>query len=94
MERTLDVAAHIERLGIALEPDGHFSEAEGIINPASARDRQGQLLLYPRMVARGNVSRIGLVRAIRDGRTYRFERLGFALEPEAEYELTEGGHRL
>lgn len=92
MKQRYDVDAYVERLGIALEPNGHFSEAEGIINPASARDRQGRLLLYPRMVAKGNVSRVGLVLAIPDGLTYRFERLGFALEPEANYELNEGGH--
>ncbi len=92
MKPELDVNVSVERLGVALEPNGHFSESAGIINPATARDRQGQLLIYPRMVAQGNVSRIGLVRAIQNGQNYLFERLGFALEPESLYELRNGGH--
>lgn len=73
------------RLGIALAPDGSPFEAEGVLNPAIARDRNGRLLMYPRMVAAGNVSRIGIAPAIA-GRSGAFERPSVLLEPEADYE--------
>jgi predicted GH43/DUF377 family glycosyl hydrolase len=81
----LDV--HVERLGLVLEPNGDESEAEGTLNPASARARSGELLLYPRDVARGNISRVGLVKARANGDAFTFERDGFALQPDAAYEL-------
>ena len=37
---------------------GNSAEAWGVLNPASARTRDGRLLLYPRAVAEGNFSRI------------------------------------
>lgn len=77
----------VERLGLVLEPSGDPAEAEGTLNPASARTREGQLLLYPRDVARGNISRVGLVKARPNGDRFIFERDGFALEPEAAYEV-------
>lgn len=82
------VVADVDRLGIVMEPDGSPLEIEGVLNPATTRDRHGKLLMYPRVVARGNTSRIGLARAIEsnDGKV-QFERLGFALEPKADYEL-------
>ncbi|MDQ2663662.1 MAG: glycosidase [Candidatus Eremiobacteraeota bacterium] len=75
----------VERLGVVLEPNGDPSESEGTLNPACARSRDGRLLLYPRDVAAGNISRVGLVRASED--LHRFERSGFALEPQADYEV-------
>lgn len=76
----------VERLGLVLVPDGDPHEAEGTLNPASARTRDGALLLYPRDVAKGNISRVGRVRVdLNDGR-FDVEREGFALEPQAEYE--------
>ena len=77
----------ITRLGIVLSPDGSPQEAEGVLNPAGATARDGTLLLYPRAVAAGNVSRVGLCRGVRSGDDLRFERQGFALEPQAEYEI-------
>jgi predicted GH43/DUF377 family glycosyl hydrolase len=79
--------ATIERLGIVLSPDGSPEEIEGVLNPASAVTRDGTLLLYPRAVAAGNVSRVELCRGIRSGNDLSFERLGFALEPSAPYEV-------
>jgi predicted GH43/DUF377 family glycosyl hydrolase len=79
--------ARVQRLGLILEPNGAESEAEGILNPASARTRDGDLLLYPRDVARGNISRVGLVKARPNGDRFAYERDGFALEPDAAYEL-------
>jgi beta-1,2-mannobiose phosphorylase / 1,2-beta-oligomannan phosphorylase len=88
---TADALARFEgsitRQGIVLSPDGSPQEIEGVLNPASATARDGTLLLYPRAVAEGNVSRVGLARGVRDGDALRFERLGFALEPEAPYEV-------
>lgn len=77
----LDVS--VRRLGVVLEPNGDPTEAEGVLNPACTRTRDGELILYPRDVAKGNISRVGRVRV--DGDT--FARDGFALEPQAEYEL-------
>ncbi len=72
----------VERLGLILAPNDDPNEIEGVLNPACARSRDGELLLYPRAVAKGNVSRIERVHmrpaAVRDG---------FALEPSAPYEL-------
>jgi predicted GH43/DUF377 family glycosyl hydrolase len=60
----------------------------GMLNPACARLRDGTLQLYPRMVAPGNISRIGSFRTCErpDGKL-ELEFCGFALEPEAEYEI-------
>lgn len=77
----------IERLGTILQPSGDPTEAEGVLNPACARTRKGTLLLYPRDVASGNISRVGLVRENVRGDKTEYERLGFALEPQAPYEL-------
>jgi len=77
----------IERLGMVLEPNDDPSEAEGTLNPASARTRSGELLLYPRDVARGNISRVGLVKAVPASDRFTFARNGFALEPDAAFEL-------
>lgn len=84
----------IDRLGVVMTPDGSEREIEGVLNPGITRDRCGRLLLYPRMVARGNVSRIGFARAIESASDWRVERLGVALEPEAPYEMRGGfaGH--
>jgi predicted GH43/DUF377 family glycosyl hydrolase len=73
-------------LGIVLEPSGGEAEREGVINPASARGRDGGLILLPRAVAVGNVSRVELCHAAWDGDTVAFRREGFALEPDVAYE--------
>ena len=77
----------ITRLGIVLSPDGSACEREGVLNPASATARDGTFLLYPRAVAEGNVSRVEICRGATAGADVRFERVGFALEPEAAYEV-------
>ena len=81
----------VRRLGTVLEPDGKADEAEGVLNPACVRAPGGELLLYPRMVAAGNVSRIGLLRNLGLGCDVRFERLGYALEPSEPYEIRPPG---
>jgi beta-1,2-mannobiose phosphorylase / 1,2-beta-oligomannan phosphorylase len=82
----LALGGSITRLGVVLSPDGSANECEGVLNPASAIARDGALLLYPRAVAEGNVSRVELCRGTRKSDDLRFERLGFVLEPEAPYE--------
>jgi predicted GH43/DUF377 family glycosyl hydrolase len=88
------LAATVTRLGVVLEPDGKPDEAEGVLNPAVTRTRDGRLLLYPRMVSAGNCSRIGIAEAIGSEDRPAFRRAGYALEPQAPYELREaaGGY--
>jgi predicted GH43/DUF377 family glycosyl hydrolase len=74
------------------EPDNQ-QEIEGVLNPAAARGPDGALYLFPRLVAKGNYSRIGIARVLfnQGGDPAGVERLGIALEPEADYELRPGG---
>jgi len=84
----------LERLGQVMAPqDGNPFETEGVLNPGAARGPDGQLYLFPRLVARGNYSRIGIVRVNFDkgGRPSGVERLGIALEPDADYERRSDG---
>ena len=84
----------LKRLGMLMEPEpGNADEVEGVLNPAVARGPDGHLYLFPRLVAKGNYSRIGIarVRFNGDGDPVGVERLGIALEPEANYELRPGG---
>ena len=84
----------LKRMGMLMEPRaGEPNEVEGVLNPAAIRGRDGQLYLFPRLVARGNYSRIGIARVLFDsnGDPKGVERMGIALEPEADYELTETG---
>jgi predicted GH43/DUF377 family glycosyl hydrolase len=83
----------LQRLGQIMEPEaGNPHEVEGVLNPAAARGPDGHLYLFPRLVAKGNYSRIGIARVKFDqaGDPCGVERLGLALEPEADYEKT--GH--
>jgi predicted GH43/DUF377 family glycosyl hydrolase len=85
----------VKRLGTIMEPEaGNALEAEGVLNPALARAPDGQLYLFPRLVAKGNYSRIGIARVRFDGNgdPVGVERLGIALEPQESYERRgEGG---
>jgi predicted GH43/DUF377 family glycosyl hydrolase len=84
----------LRRLGTIMEPEpGNSNEVEGVLNPAAARGPDGNLYLFPRLVAAGNYSRIGIARVQfnGDGDPIGVERLGIALEPEAEYELRADG---
>jgi predicted GH43/DUF377 family glycosyl hydrolase len=83
----------LQRLGMVMEPEpGNPQEVEGVLNPGVARGQDGHLYLFPRLVAQGNFSRIGIARVKfnQAGDPCGVERLGVALEPEADYELT--GH--
>jgi beta-1,2-mannobiose phosphorylase / 1,2-beta-oligomannan phosphorylase len=78
------------RMGMVLEPTANLGRL-GILNPACTRLRDGTLQLYPRMVAPGNVSRVGSFRTReRSDGQLELEFLGFALEPRAPYELRDG----
>jgi beta-1,2-mannobiose phosphorylase / 1,2-beta-oligomannan phosphorylase len=81
----------LERLGVIMEADpDNPDEAWGVLNPALARGRDGTLYLYPRVVAEGNKSRIGLARVVFDGdRPVGVERMGYVLEPTEGYEQNE-----
>lgn len=84
----------LRRLGMLMEPEpGNPQEVEGILNPAAARGPDGELYLFPRLVAKGNFSRIGIarVRFNETGDPVGVERLGVALEPEADYERRPNG---
>ena len=62
-------------------------EAEGVLNPASGRGPDGELYLLPRLVAEGNVSRVGLARVVvEDGTPVAVEREGVVLEPDRPFE--------
>lgn len=78
----------LTRLGTLMQPDpADPLEAEGVLNPASARGADGELYLYPRLVATGNVSRVGRARVrIEAGRPVGVERLGTVLGPERGWE--------
>jgi predicted GH43/DUF377 family glycosyl hydrolase len=77
-----------------MEPEpGNPREVEGVLNPAAVRGPDGELYLFPRLVAKGNYSRIGIARVLFNeaGDPAGVERLGIALEPEADYELRPDG---
>jgi len=93
-ERDLMSGLTLQRLGMLMEPEpGNAQEVEGVLNPAAARGPDGELYLFPRLVARGNYSRIGIarVRFNKAGDPAGVERLGIALEPEADYERRPDG---
>jgi predicted GH43/DUF377 family glycosyl hydrolase len=84
----------LQRLGLLMEPEpGNPLEAGGVLNPAAIRGPDGGLYLFPRLVDRGNLSRIGIARVKFNaaGDPVGVERLGIALEPEAEYERRPDG---
>lgn len=84
----------LQRLGMLMEPEpGNPQETEGVLNPAAVRGPDGELYLFPRLVAQGNYSRIGIarVRFNEADNPAGVERLGIALEPEADYERRPDG---
>jgi predicted GH43/DUF377 family glycosyl hydrolase len=79
----------MRRLSWIMKPEpGDPMETEGVLNPAAARGLDGELYLFPRLVAKGNYSRIGMARVRFDGLgdPVGVEWLGIALEPETDYE--------
>ncbi|EZP28428.1 glycosidase [Microbacterium oleivorans] len=82
------VPYRLTRMGVVMTPaDGDPNEAEGVLNPGSGRGPDGELYLLPRLVADGNVSRVGLARVvIEDGIPVAVEREGIVLEPDRGWE--------
>lgn len=84
----------LHRIGMIMEPEpGNEHELEGVLNPAATRGPDGELYLFPRLVGKNNYSRIGIARVNfnKEGAPVGVERLGIALEPEADYEKRPGG---
>lgn len=88
LQPTSAVPYDLRRIGTIMSPEpGNPLEVEGVLNPATAWGKDGELYLYPRMVAAGNVSRIGRARVvIEDGVPVGVERLGVVLEPDEGWE--------
>ncbi len=86
--RTTDIPYTLTRLGVVMSPDPDDpNEAEGVLNPASGRTPDGTLHLLPRLVARGNVSRVGLAEVVlRDGVPVGVRRRGVVLAPDEGWE--------
>ena len=87
-EESTEVPYSLTRVGVIMTPDAADPlEAEGVLNPGSGRAPDGQLYLLPRMVAEGNVSRVGLARVvIEDGIPVAVEREGVVLAPDRGWE--------
>ena len=84
----------LHRRGVLMQPQpGDPHEVEGVLNPAAARGPDGHLYLFPRLVGKDNYSRIGIarVRFDRAGEPTGVDRLGVALEPQADYERRSDG---
>jgi predicted GH43/DUF377 family glycosyl hydrolase len=66
---------------------GNELEAEGVLNPATGHAPDGALYLQPRLVADGNISRVGLARVeLEDGVPVGVEREGVVLAPDEGWE--------
>jgi len=86
------VSSHVpyalSRLGVVMTPDPDDPhEVEGVLNPGSGRAPDGSLYLLPRLVAAGNVSRVGLA-AVKTsaGVPVGVHREGVVLQPDAAWE--------
>ena len=78
----------LTRMGVIMTPEeGNDLEAEGVLNPASGRGPDGELYLLPRLVASGNVSRVGIAKVvIENGVPVGVEREGIVLAPDRGWE--------
>lgn len=84
----------LHRICTLMTPEeGNEFEVEGVLNPAVTRGPDGKLYIFPRLVGKNNYSRIGIARVKFDeaGEPVGVERLGIALEPEADYEKRPNG---
>src|SRR5450756_2727445 len=87
-DSTTTIPYTLTRLHTIMSPEpGNPFEVEGVLNPASGRTPDGQLYLLPRLVAEGNVSRVGIARMVlADGVPVGVEREGVVLAPDAGWE--------
>ena len=78
----------LTRVGVLMTPEpGNPHEAEGVLNQASGFGPDGTLYLLPRLVAEGNVSRVGLAEVgLTDGVPTSVTRRGVVLAPDEGWE--------
>jgi beta-1,2-mannobiose phosphorylase / 1,2-beta-oligomannan phosphorylase len=78
----------LTRVGVLMIPEpGNELEAEGVLNPASGYGPDGRLYLLPRLVAAGNVSRVGLAEVVlAAGVPAGVTRRGVVLAPDEGWE--------
>jgi len=78
----------LTRLGTLMTAEpGNPDEAEGVLNPAVARDRNGGVYLFPRLVGAHNASKIGRAQVLEaEGTPVAVRREGIALEPDRGWE--------
>ena len=88
MTSTATVPYRLTRVGVIMSADADEPfEAEGVLNPGTAWGADGDLYLFPRLVAAGNVSRVGKARILLDGGVPTgVERQGVVLEPDRPWE--------
>jgi len=83
------------RAGVVMRPDPQDpNQAEGVLNPAAGFAPDGRLLMFPRLVAEGNRSRIAVGEVeLTDGVPTGVALQGLALEPDRgwEYGSDHGG---
>lgn len=87
-DRTTHIPYALTRMGAIMTASADDPlEAEGVLNPGTAWGPDGELYLYPRIVAEGNVSRIARARILfEDGIPVGVERLGVVLSPDEQWE--------
>jgi hypothetical protein len=60
-----DCSYTLTRLGVVMTPEpGNEFESAGVLNPATGHTPDGRPYLLPRLVAPGNVSRVGLAEVV------------------------------
>ncbi|MDN4613349.1 glycosidase [Leifsonia sp. F6_8S_P_1B] len=85
---TVAIPYALERAGIVMEPAADDPrQVEGVLNPATVQGPDGTIHLFPRLVAEGNVSRIGRARVVVvDGIPAGVDGLEVALEADRGWE--------
>ncbi len=83
-----DVPYTLTRLGTIMAPEpGNPLEVEGVLNPATAWGDNGELYIYPRLVAAGNRSVVGIGEVVmEDGVPVGVDRKGVVLEADRGWE--------
>jgi len=88
IENDNQVPYRLSRVGVLMDanPEDPY-EAAGVLNPGTARAPDGTLRLFPRMVQKGNISRIGKGRILTyHGVPVGVDREGIVLAPERGWE--------
>jgi beta-1,2-mannobiose phosphorylase / 1,2-beta-oligomannan phosphorylase len=82
------VPYRLTRVGVVMSPEpGNDFEVEGVLNPAAGRTPDGTLHLLPRLVAEGNVSRVGFAEVVlEDGVPVGVKRKDPVLAPDEGWE--------